>query len=187
MQPAGFITINWYVMILWFIFCLAVISGLIYFSIKAVALVRKRYGLAPAILLTIGLLSLGSRPGSNEVKDARYRATTIDSSYQRLYSNKIMLDKNALFTTWLFYTLAEKNDSSGVIVASAMSGIEGLTPCLEWEPVSVSMVPATDSSYILHYNVVGTLEKRLLFFHHYDTKEFEGTINVKEPMSKQYQ
>jgi len=161
--------------VLWYLFAIAVFFGFIFLCIKSIGLVRKEYGIGAAILLTVGMLAT-CNGDNNKQPDAAKWSNREQLKVIKTVSGKIRLDKNPLFSIYLFYDLGHFADSRQTIPIKAFATVKGLVGPVSWKPESLSVYYDSSNTQMM-YQLNGAIQYKLLNFPVITTyKNYEGTL-----------
>ena len=172
--------------LLWALINIGIFIFFILTCIRATKLIREKFGLFAAIIFVFGLLSFVSGPS----EDNNEKRSQINPSHTRFnadesiegYSGRfatIRLERNLVSSYGLMISYGISKEDRLNIPVTASSHTIGLVSGTKWIPASI-IVNQTDDDKKFQYQVVGTVEWRLLGYTIYSqSKNFKGTVVIK--------
>ena len=172
--------------LLWALINIGIFIFFILTCIRATKLIREKFGLFAAIIFVFGLLSFVSAPNTNNNENRNqlnpsHTRFNADESIE-MYSGKFVtvpLERNLVSSYGLVISYGISKEEHLNIPVTASSHTLGLVSGTKWIPASIT-VNQTDDNKKFRYQVIGTVEWRLLGYTIYSqSKSFKGTVVIK--------
>jgi len=167
--------------LVWTILSIAFFLYFFYLCFKTIGLVRREFGLGPALVLVIGLLSLAGKKPEEASQPAKKFAVwkfNSDSLVNLQPAKRKIIDKNLVFKINLYCTYGFSKTTNQLLPVSASCNVTGVRSGVKWVPENV-FITADSSGTKIEFYVSGTLEWQLLNSTiRYEYKNYEGTIDA---------